>query len=121
MRFFYVKKNTIFKAYLADVRLADQELPTAIAGAAPFACRIHCGACCTAPSISSAIPGMSQGKPAGVRCVQLGEDQRCLIFGQPYRPAVCGQLTPAADMCGSSAEEAMQWLTQLERATQPTP
>ena len=64
---------------------------------------------------------MPQGKLAGVRCVQLGDDQRCLIFGQPQRPAVCGQLMPAAEMCGSSAEEAMQWLTQLERATQPTP
>ncbi|HLV28200.1 MAG TPA: YkgJ family cysteine cluster protein, partial [Burkholderiaceae bacterium] len=27
-------------------------------------CRPHCGACCTAPSISSPIPGMPQGKPA---------------------------------------------------------
>lgn len=82
-------------------------------------CRPGCGACCTAPSISSAIPGMPHGKPAGVRCVQLDDQQRCLIFGQPERPAVCGQLMPSADMCGASADAAMVWLTQLENATRP--
>jgi uncharacterized protein len=82
-------------------------------------CRPGCGACCTAPSISSAIPGMPQGKPAGVRCVQLDDQQRCLIFGRPGRPAVCGQLMPSADMCGASAGAAMVWLTQLENATRP--
>ncbi|MDD8045446.1 MAG: YkgJ family cysteine cluster protein, partial [Verrucomicrobiota bacterium] len=30
-------------------------------------CRPGCGACCTVVSISSPIPGMPQGKPAGVR------------------------------------------------------
>ncbi|HVK38365.1 MAG TPA: YkgJ family cysteine cluster protein, partial [Candidatus Kapabacteria bacterium] len=34
-------------------------------------CRDGCGACCIAPSITSPIPGMPDGKPAGVRCVQL--------------------------------------------------
>ena len=34
-------------------------------------CRAGCGACCIAISISSPIPGMPLGKPAGVRCVQL--------------------------------------------------
>ncbi|NBX68342.1 MAG: YkgJ family cysteine cluster protein, partial [Proteobacteria bacterium] len=34
-------------------------------------CRIGCGACCIAPSISSPLPGMPHGKPAGVRCVNL--------------------------------------------------
>ena len=82
-------------------------------------CRDHCGACCTAPSISSAIPGMPNGKPAGVRCVQLADDERCRIFGQPERPAVCAGLRPSADMCGASREQAMHWLAQLERATAP--
>ena len=41
------------------------------------ACRPGCGACCIAPSITSAIPGMPLGKPAGVRCVQLDDDNRC--------------------------------------------
>ena len=46
-------------------------------------CRVGCGACCIALSISSPIPGMPNGKPAGVRCVQLTPDNRCLLFGQP--------------------------------------
>lgn len=82
-------------------------------------CRPNCGACCTAPSITSPIPGMPNGKPAGVRCVQLGENNLCLIFGRPERPAVCGGLQPAADMCGDSRAHAMQWLDALERATAP--
>ncbi|MGR5456700.1 YkgJ family cysteine cluster protein, partial [Vibrio alfacsensis] len=28
-------------------------------------CRLGCGACCIAPSISSPIPGMPNGKPSG--------------------------------------------------------
>jgi hypothetical protein len=63
---------------------------------------------------------MPRGKPAGVRCVQLDDANRCLIFGKPERPAVCGQLMPSADMCGDSAPAALAWLTQLELATQPT-
>lgn len=83
-------------------------------------CRPGCGACCIAPSISSAIPGMPQGKPAGVRCLQLDEANACRIFGQPGRPAVCSQLMPATDMCGNSAGAALAWLAQLERATRPS-
>ena len=80
-------------------------------------CRPACAACCIAPSISSAIPGMPLGKPAGVRCVQLDADDRCLLFGRPERPAVCASLAPSAEMCGSSREQAIAWITQLERAT----
>jgi len=83
-------------------------------------CRPGCGACCIAPSISSAIPGMPQGKPAGVRCAQLGDANECLIFGRPERPAVCGQLMPSKEMCGTSSGRAMKWLARLEFMTQPT-
>ncbi len=86
-------------------------------------CRTGCGACCIAPSISSPIPGMAMvggiGKPAGVRCVQLSDDNRCLIFGHPERPAVCSSLLPTPEMCGDSREQAMRWLGVLERATTP--
>lgn len=82
-------------------------------------CRPGCGACCIAPSISSPIPGMPDGKPAGVRCIQLLEDNRCAIFGRPERPAVCGGLQPSSEMCGASQGEALAWLTQLEQATHP--
>ena len=80
-------------------------------------CRIGCGACCIAPSISSPIPGMPHGKPAGVRCVQLTEDYRCRLFGLPERPAVCLSLRPSPEMCGQTAEEAMTFLATLEIAT----
>lgn len=80
-------------------------------------CRRGCGACCIAPSISSPIPGMPQGKPAGVRCVQLDAANRCRLFGLPERPAVCRALRPEPAMCGGSASEALRWLAQLEAAT----
>ena len=92
--------------------------PAPAAGAASR-CRPGCGACCIAPSISSPIPGMPQGKPAGVPCVQLDDTLGCRLFGQPSRPAVCRQLQPAPDMCGTSASAALAWLTQLESATRP--
>lgn len=60
---------------------------------------------------------MPQGKPAGVRCVQLDDLNRCRIFGQRERPAVCASLKPEPLMCGASAGEALGWLTELERAT----
>lgn len=82
-------------------------------------CRESCGACCTAPSITSAIPGMPDGKPAGIRCVQLNEDNRCRIFGKPERPEVCGSLQPCQEMCGQNQEEAMRYLGELERLTSP--
>ena len=59
-------------------------------------------------------------KPAGVRCVQLAEDNRCRLFGRPERPAFCGGLQPAPDMCGSSQAQAMFWLAALERETAPS-
>ncbi len=78
-----------------------------------------CGACCIAPSISSPIPGMPGGKPAGVRCVQLTADNRCALFGRPERPAVCASLRPSPEMCGRDAAEALAILTELELATRP--
>jgi Fe-S-cluster containining protein len=83
-------------------------------------CRIGCGACCIAPSISSPIPGLPHGKPAGVRCVQLTPDNRCRLFGLPERPQVCVRLRPDGEMCGHTADEALAWLAELERFTRPT-
>ena len=82
-----------------------------------LACRPGCGACCIAPSISSPIPGMPQGKPAGVRCAQLMDDNRCAIFGRPERPAVCSRLRPEPAMCGDSHTHAMRYLQAMEAAT----
>ena len=82
-------------------------------------CRAGCGACCIAPSISSPIPGMPMGKPAGVRCVQLTADGRCALFGKPGRPNVCVSLRPSESMCGATSRQAMARLTALELATRP--
>ncbi|HAF00670.1 MAG TPA: zinc/iron-chelating domain-containing protein [Methylophilaceae bacterium] len=82
-------------------------------------CRARCGACCIAPSITSAIPGMPNGKPAGVRCIQLDAQNRCKIFGNPERPAFCGGLQPSIEMCGGTREHAIAWLSRLEILTQP--
>ena len=62
---------------------------------------------------------MPNGKPAGVPCVQLADDMRCLIFGQPERPAFYAGLKASADMCGPEREYALRWLGDLERATAP--
>jgi Fe-S-cluster containining protein len=82
-------------------------------------CRERCGACCIAPSISSPILGMPNGKPAGVPCVQLDEFYRCRLFGRPERPAVCASLQPSEAMCGQTREQALEYLAWLEQATRP--
>lgn len=83
-------------------------------------CRAGCGACCIALSISSPIPGMPDGKPAGARCVQLTPDNRCRLYGQPDRPTVCVRLRPNVEMCGETTEHALAWLADLERVTSPS-
>ena len=80
-------------------------------------CREKCGACCITPSISSSIPGMPNGKPAGVRCIQLTDQNKCKLFGKSDRPKVCESLKPSAEMCGISQKDAMSYLKMLEELT----
>lgn len=80
-------------------------------------CRLGCGACCIAPSITSPIPGMPQGKPAGVRCIQLNEDNLCRLFGKPERPAVCRQFQADSEVCGKDTAHAIAIITELEAIT----
>lgn len=40
-----------------------------------------------------------------------------MIFGKPERPAVCESLQPSVEMCGESREQAMFYLTQLDKLT----
>jgi Fe-S-cluster containining protein len=84
-----------------------------------IACRAGCAACCIAPSITSPIPGMPAGKPAGVPCVQLDAEGLCRLFGKPERPAFCGSLQAAPDMCGDNREHALRLIGALEAATRP--
>ena len=60
---------------------------------------------------------MPDGKPAGARCVQLTDDNRCAIFGRPERPAVCASLRAEPAMCGTDRAHALVWLARLEAAT----
>jgi hypothetical protein len=62
---------------------------------------------------------MPNGKPAGVRCVQLTSDNLCQLFGKPDRPSVCVSLRPHEEMCGASNDEALTRLADWEKATQP--
>jgi len=61
---------------------------------------------------------MPDGKPAGVRCVQLNDDNLCRLFGKPERPRVCLEFSATADVCGANSDEAMWLITSLERLTQ---
>ncbi len=63
---------------------------------------------------------MPLDKPAGMRCVQLDEAERCRLFGSPDRPAVCLSLAPSPEMCGTDRTHAMSWLGRLERSTAPS-
>ncbi|MFZ2340735.1 MAG: YkgJ family cysteine cluster protein [Bacteroidales bacterium] len=78
-------------------------------------CRTGCGACCIAASISSPIPGMPGGKPAGVRCPHLTEDYKCALFNSPERPAVCSAFQAEPEFCGNTPEEACRILYDLSR------
>lgn len=82
-------------------------------------CRSGCGACCIAPSISSPLPGLPQGKPAGIPCPHLLADFGCGLFADPRRPAVCAGLQPSLSMCGSNRQQALTYLLELEAATAP--
>lgn len=79
-------------------------------------CR-KCGACCIAISISSEIPGMPGGKPAGTRCVHLDESNLCALFDSTERPAVCAAFPPEPDTCGACYEEALELMAAMERET----
>ena len=82
-------------------------------------CRLGCGACCIAPSINSPIPGMPNGKPAGVRCIQLDEQNLCKIFGRPERPSLCDRFKADELVCGVTNEQALTNLIELEDLTGP--
>jgi Fe-S-cluster containining protein len=73
---------------------------------------MKCGACCIAPSISSPIPGMPGGKPAGTVCIHLQEDYSCAIYEQ--RPKVCRDFQAEELVCGTNREEALGILSWLE-------
>lgn len=82
-----------------------------------ISCRKGCGACCIAPSISSTIPGMPHGKPAGVRCVHLDAENLCSLYRKTERPKVCIAYRATEEFCGSSRGEALKLIAKLEVVT----
>jgi uncharacterized protein len=78
-------------------------------------CRPGCGACCIAVSISSPIPGMPEGKPAGVRCIHLTDDYKCAIYTYPGKPKVCTDFSAEPGFCGTGREEALKILFSLSK------
>lgn len=76
-----------------------------------------CGACCVAPSITTPIPGMPNGKPSGVRCVQLDNRNLCKLFGKPERPQVCLDFDSDMEICFNGKEHAHNYLIKLEALT----
>ena len=82
-----------------------------------ISCRKGCGACCIAPSISSAIPGMPQGKPAGERCVHLDDENLCSLYQKNERPHFCVTYMATKEFCGSTREEALELIAKLEVIT----
>ena len=82
-----------------------------------MSCRKGCGACCIAPSISSDIPGMPQGKPAGVRCVHLDAENLCSLYHKNERPKFCTTYLATEEFCGSSRDEALKLIAKLEVMT----
>jgi len=58
---------------------------------------------------------MPEGKPAGVRCLNLNEDNLCSVYKN--RPEVCAAYTPTREICGNSFKEAKANITLLEHKT----
>jgi hypothetical protein len=60
---------------------------------------------------------MPNGKPAGVRCINLDKNNLCELFGRPERPELCLQFKADVWVCGESREDALQLLSNLEQIT----
>jgi len=83
-------------------------------------CRPGCGACCIAISISSPIPGMLQGKPAGTCCIHLTAENLCALFGTPERPRICIDFKADEELCGKNDAQALANISRLEELTAPS-
>ncbi len=82
-------------------------------------CRVGCAACCIEISISSPIPGMPHGKPAGARCPNLNKENQCNIHNSDLYPEVCRSYSATQELCGHTTSEAIENLKNLEVLTCP--
>ena len=60
---------------------------------------------------------MPEGKPAGMRCINLTSSDQCAIHSNPTYPDFCMGLKPSIEMCGDSRNDAMAYLDALEIQT----
>lgn len=58
---------------------------------------------------------MPDGKPAGVRCINLLDDYKCAIYTYSAKPKVYIDFKAEPEFCGSSREEAMEILFSLSK------
>jgi len=56
---------------------------------------------------------MPDGKPAGIRCIHLTEENKCALYGTKERPKVCSDFKAEPEFCGNSREEAFTILNEL--------
>ncbi|MFT7559176.1 MAG: hypothetical protein ACI93R_001081 [Flavobacteriales bacterium] len=83
-------------------------------------CRSQCGACCIAPSITQAIPGMPDGKKAGEYCINLDINTlACRIWGSEEYPDLCRKFLPCELFCGTNQSQALSIIARVEIETQP--
>lgn len=61
---------------------------------------------------------MPNGKPAGVRCVQLDLENRCQLFGSKECPSVCSSFQAESAVCGETKEQAIKIISEWELLTQ---
>jgi len=60
---------------------------------------------------------MLNGKPAGIRCIHLAEQNLCNLYGKPERPSFCLSYQATEEFCGSSCNMALKQLSDLEVMT----
>jgi len=56
---------------------------------------------------------------SGIRCINLDNNNMCLLFGKKERPKICIALIPMKEMCGNNYLEAIQYLEKIEKETMP--
>lgn len=112
--------RTVIGGAVAQLNFNEpKEHQTVMAVPSTFSTPCHqCGACCTEISITSPIPGMPDGKPAGIKCIHL-QKNLCGLFDSPTRPRICSSFEADMDMCGLSHGDAVTRIRWYERETKP--
>ena len=77
-------------------------------------CRVGCGACCIALSISESFKNHPNGKKAGERCQNLDDNNSCSIWGTEDYPKTCQGFQAEKDWCGTNFQQALEILNKFE-------